>query len=350
MARIEKTVFISYRRKDISWALAVYQYLTAKKYDVFFDFTNISSGDFEQSIIGNIKARAHFILILTPSALNRCSNADDWLRREIETAIDEKRNIIPLLFDGFNFSSPDTIEKLSGKLSSLKKYNGLEIPYAYFGEAMERLHSRYLAIALDTVLHPVPIEVGRIAKEQKDAADKAALFNGMIKKRGTGIRKSYRWKNLWRYRIIGFLLVAFTVVVIGGINLLSNQLDLASSSVTSTAVILETNTVFVVPKTFSATQTPSIVTKTPFATPTPVASTVTYIATPIVGVPRIIYVDPDYVGAEEGTEDYPYNTLEEGQSFAQSLPYGGWIFLKSDTSWEKIYVSPVLPGASGGSD
>jgi len=26
MARIEKTIFISYRRKDISWALAVYQY------------------------------------------------------------------------------------------------------------------------------------------------------------------------------------------------------------------------------------------------------------------------------------------------------------------------------------
>ena len=61
MAKIEKTVFISYRRKDISWALAVYQYLTAQKYDVFFDYTHIPSGDFEQIILSNIRARAHFV-------------------------------------------------------------------------------------------------------------------------------------------------------------------------------------------------------------------------------------------------------------------------------------------------
>ena len=34
MARIGKTVFISYRRKDISWALAVYQYLAGQKYEI----------------------------------------------------------------------------------------------------------------------------------------------------------------------------------------------------------------------------------------------------------------------------------------------------------------------------
>ncbi len=38
MGSVEKTVFISYRRKDISWALAVYQYLTSHGYDVFFDY------------------------------------------------------------------------------------------------------------------------------------------------------------------------------------------------------------------------------------------------------------------------------------------------------------------------
>lgn len=63
MARIEKTVFISYRRKDISWALAVYHYLTKHNFDVFFDYKSIPSGDFEQIIVGNIKARAHFLVI-----------------------------------------------------------------------------------------------------------------------------------------------------------------------------------------------------------------------------------------------------------------------------------------------
>ncbi len=35
MAKVEKTVFISYRRVDISLALLVYKYLKANGYDVF---------------------------------------------------------------------------------------------------------------------------------------------------------------------------------------------------------------------------------------------------------------------------------------------------------------------------
>lgn len=175
MARIEKTVFISYRRKDISWALAVYQYLTSQKYDVFFDYTSIPSGDFEQLIVSNIKARAHFILILTPTALDRCSEPRDWLRREIETAMDEKRNIIPLFFDGFSFDSPTVAEKLTGKLADVKRYNGLDVPSGYFPEAMERLHTRYLNVPLSAVLHPVSTEVKKAVKEEKSAANKALV-------------------------------------------------------------------------------------------------------------------------------------------------------------------------------
>ena len=173
MARVEKTIFISYRRKDISWALAVYQYLTSQKYDVFFDFSSLSSGDFEQIIVSNIRARAHFILILTPTALDRCSQPGDWLRREIETAVDEKRNIIPLLFDGFNFGSPAIIEKLTGKLGAIPRYNALDIPSGYFMEAMERLRRRYLNIPLEAVTHPVSTEVRKVVQEEQVAADKA---------------------------------------------------------------------------------------------------------------------------------------------------------------------------------
>ena len=39
MGRVEKTVFISYRRTNVAWALAVHQALTQHSYDVFFDFT-----------------------------------------------------------------------------------------------------------------------------------------------------------------------------------------------------------------------------------------------------------------------------------------------------------------------
>src|SRR5687767_12075337 len=173
MARIEKTIFISYRRKDISWALAVYQYLTGQKYDVFFDYTSIPSGDFEQIIVSNIRARAHFVLILTPTALDRCSEPGDWLRREIETAIDEKRNVVPLFFEDFSFSAPGVADKLTGKLGVIQDYNGLDIPAGYFTEAMERLCEQYLNIPLDAVIHPVPTEVRKVVKEERVAADRA---------------------------------------------------------------------------------------------------------------------------------------------------------------------------------
>jgi hypothetical protein len=80
--RVEKTVFISYRRTNLPWALAVYQHLTSQGYDVFFDYLGISSGDFEKIIAENIRGRAHFIVILTPSALECCHEAGDWLRRK----------------------------------------------------------------------------------------------------------------------------------------------------------------------------------------------------------------------------------------------------------------------------
>src|ERR1700733_8548923 len=106
MGRIEKTVFISYRRTNVPWALAISQNLTHHGYDVFFDFNGIASGDFEQVILGNIKARAHFVVLLTPSALERSGEPADWLRREIETALDTKRNIVPVMLEGFDFATP----------------------------------------------------------------------------------------------------------------------------------------------------------------------------------------------------------------------------------------------------
>jgi TIR domain len=120
MGRIEKTVFLSYRRTNFPWALAIYQDLTQHGYDVFFDYNSIPAGDFETLILENVRARAHFLVVLTPSALERCSEPGDWLRREIETAIDEKRNIIPLMLEGFSFGTPAIASQLTGKLALLR--------------------------------------------------------------------------------------------------------------------------------------------------------------------------------------------------------------------------------------
>jgi tetratricopeptide (TPR) repeat protein len=173
MERIEKTVFLSYRRTNIPWALAIFQNLTHNGYDVFFDYLGIASGDFERIILGNIIARAHFLVLLTPSALERCDDPADWLRREIETALDNQRNIVPLMLEGFDFGTPKIARQLMGKLAVLKHYNGLSIPPEYFLEAMERLRGRYLNIPLASVSHPASPFAQRAAEEQKQAAGAA---------------------------------------------------------------------------------------------------------------------------------------------------------------------------------
>ena len=122
MGRIEKTVFISYRRTDEAWGLAVFQDLTQHGYDVFIDYDGIASGNFETVILENIKARAHFLVLLTPTALERCSDPEDWMRREIEAALDNQRNIVPLMLAGFDFGTSATASQLTAKLAALKRH------------------------------------------------------------------------------------------------------------------------------------------------------------------------------------------------------------------------------------
>src|ERR1700758_1140108 len=102
----------------------------------FFDFQTVASGDFERVILENVRARAHFVVLLTPSALERCGEPGDWLQREIETALETKRNIVPLRLEGFDFSTPSIASQLTGKLSALKQYNALLVTVEYFAEAM----------------------------------------------------------------------------------------------------------------------------------------------------------------------------------------------------------------------
>ena len=173
MEQIEKTVFLSYRRTNVPWALAIFQNLTQHGYDVFFDYNGIASGDFERVILGNITARAHFLVLRTPSALERCGDPADWLRREIETALENQRNIVPLMLEGFDFGTPTIAKQLSGTLAALKVYNGLSIPPEYFMEAMDRLRGRYLNVPLTAVLHPASPSAQRAATEQRAAADAA---------------------------------------------------------------------------------------------------------------------------------------------------------------------------------
>ena len=114
-------IFISYRRKDSDGkvsgrdiAARIKNAFEDRGYDVFFDLDNIQDGFFDDRIIPAIRTCKVFILILSTDALVRCSNQDDWVRREIKEAIDSGCHIIPInpdgAFEGWPKDLPNEIE------------------------------------------------------------------------------------------------------------------------------------------------------------------------------------------------------------------------------------------------
>ncbi len=157
MADDHKTVFISYRRSESGFiARAIFSDLRTHRYDVFMDVENIDSGVFSSVILNQIEARAHFIIILTPGTLKRCAEPDDWLRREIEYAIDKGRNIVPIFVSGFTYDD-QTKPYLTDKLTILPSLNGLNVYQDYFDEGMTKLRRRFLKQPVVGALKPAPV-------------------------------------------------------------------------------------------------------------------------------------------------------------------------------------------------
>ncbi len=74
MGRIEKTIFLSYRRTNVPWAIAISQNLTHHGYDVFFDFNGIASGDFER-VIGTTEVSSERL-----SVCSRLKHYSEWFQ------------------------------------------------------------------------------------------------------------------------------------------------------------------------------------------------------------------------------------------------------------------------------
>lgn len=161
----EKTVFISYRRSASSFvARAIFMDLHMHGYDVFMDVENIDSGTFDTKILNQIEARAHFLVILSPGTLDRVNQPGDWLRREIEHAIQVRRNVVPILVGDFRFEEYKHL--LTGTLAELPRYNGPTLYHEYFDAAMDRLRTRFLKQPVEGDIVPASPD------EQAEAAAK----------------------------------------------------------------------------------------------------------------------------------------------------------------------------------
>jgi hypothetical protein len=177
MARIPKTVFISYRRTNVAHAIKIYQLLVEAGYDPFLDIKDMGSGAWRVIIQREIEHRAHFMLLLTPSAVERFIEPNDVMRFEIETALTHKRNLVPLMFEGFSYSDPRIRNYLTGKLAILSEYNAFPINWRRLKKDVQELTSRFMSVHPDDVVHPHLTEETR-----RETSTNTDLFGGISDK------------------------------------------------------------------------------------------------------------------------------------------------------------------------
>lgn len=133
-------IFISYRRDaDGPIALLVYYYLLKKGYDVFIDVESLRSGDVRANLEKEISYRQHFVIVLSPEAVQRLETGDDkdnWLLKELKWAIKYNRTLIPF-FRGFDFKTYGRIP--TPEMEELKGSQGVEQTGPYILDGLGRL-------------------------------------------------------------------------------------------------------------------------------------------------------------------------------------------------------------------
>ncbi len=134
-------IFISYRRDggELLGQL-LHDRLTQEGYSVFFDVESLRSGKFNDELYRVMEECTDVIVVLPPNALNRCSEPEDWVRKEISFCIAKKKNIIPVMMRGFEFP-----EALSSDINDIRNYNGITAnEISSFPYVLEKLTEKFL--------------------------------------------------------------------------------------------------------------------------------------------------------------------------------------------------------------
>lgn len=112
-------IFISYRRDDgQQHARLIEKELKSRGYNVFLDYEELDKGLFDEKIVGAIASAKIFLMVLTPLYLSRCNKEGDWVRKEIQLAIDQKKEFVPVVPDGLFKEIP--VEQVEGLPTNIK--------------------------------------------------------------------------------------------------------------------------------------------------------------------------------------------------------------------------------------
>lgn len=159
-------IFISYRREGgDTLAQLIYDRLTARGYRVFLDIESLRSGKFNEKLLSVMEECKDVVAILPPKGLERCSNPEDWVYRELAYAIENRKNIIPIMMKGFSWP-----EELPEALRELPNFNGILDSKDYFDAVIDKI--ALLLRSKPAVFHGV---FGNLRKEKKKSSLKSYM-------------------------------------------------------------------------------------------------------------------------------------------------------------------------------
>lgn len=133
-------VFISYRRDNGFFkAQVIRDRLESIGVKCFLDLQELQAGTFDDKLLNAIRQAPNFLILLTEGALDRCFSPSDWVRKEITEAMDQGKNIIPIMYNGFEW--PDSSSDMPEEINKLKLYQAVPGTIDYLSAMIDKVLS-----------------------------------------------------------------------------------------------------------------------------------------------------------------------------------------------------------------
>ena len=133
-------IFISYKRKSLPTANNLYYRLTTRGYSTFFDLEEMGRDNFNTQLLNYIENAKDVFVILEEGSLDGCKKEkweeEDWFCHEIAFALEKKKNIIPILLNGYQMPSQDFFPN---RLKELSLKNAPEFNFSFFEAYLDKL-------------------------------------------------------------------------------------------------------------------------------------------------------------------------------------------------------------------
>ena len=137
---INYDIFISYKRKSLPTANNLYYRLTTRGYSTFFDLEEMGRDNFNVQLLNYIENAKDVFVILEEGSLDGCKKdnweEEDWFCHEIAFALEKKKNIIPILLNGYQMPSQDFFPD---RLKELSLKNAPEFNFSFFEAYLDKL-------------------------------------------------------------------------------------------------------------------------------------------------------------------------------------------------------------------